>query len=162
MFAVRYACKKASTAISALFRMISNSSADYCSKRDLLVNGTLSEPRCGRPEWARALGVWESAYQLICIPSSRCLVQLSWSNNFDTNLWQVYYLGYRMVSHDENSVIARILSIGIFIKNDVRCLICVTREPGHWPRLSSNDSGLSATKGKCVHRLIPVIFGWPD
>ncbi|XP_062537990.1 uncharacterized protein LOC134206304 [Armigeres subalbatus] len=70
---VDYACRKASTAIAALSRMMSNSSGVRSSRRRLLAGVAVSILRNSGPAWASALGVdrnlqkLESTHRLMCL-----------------------------------------------------------------------------------------------
>lgn len=149
---VEYACKKASMAISALSRMMSNSSAVYASKRKLLASVAVSILRYGGPAWASALGTdchrgkLESTHRLMCLRVASA---------------------YRTVSRDAVCVIASMMPIGIVVMEDVECfdqrgtsgvrrtirLASMVRWQREWT---------SSTKGRWTYRLIPDITGWVD
>ncbi|EDW87005.2 uncharacterized protein Dwil_GK21198, partial [Drosophila willistoni] len=103
---VDYACKRASTAIVALSRMMSNSSAVYASKRKLLASVASSILRYGGPAWGTALSTksyrskLESTYRLMCLRVASA---------------------YRTVSHDSLCVITGMVPIGILIMEDIEC-----------------------------------------
>lgn len=101
-----YACKRASTAIAALSRMMSNSSAVYASKRKLLASIATSILRYGGPALGTALSTkyrWkqqESTYRLMCLRVASA---------------------YRTVSHDALCVITGMVPISILISEDMEC-----------------------------------------
>ena len=149
---VDYACKRASSAIAALSRMMSNSSAVYGSKRRLLASVVSSILRYGGPVWSRALGTnsyrgkLESTYRLMCLRVASA---------------------YRTVSYDAICVLSGMMPISIAIKEDRECFdqrdtrgIRGTRRSFsmlRWQREWSNS-----TKGRWTHRLIPEISGWVE
>lgn len=149
---VDYACRKASTAVSALSRMMSNSSSVYGSKRKLLANVVLSILRYGGPVWYSALSTnsylskLESTHRLMCLRVA---------------------CAYRTVSHDAICVLAGMMPIGIVIKEDAECFeLSGTRGIRRTSRLASltkwQRAWSTSTKGRWTHRLIPVISGWVD
>ena len=144
---VDYVCRRASTAISALSRMMSNSSAVYGSKRKLLANVVLSILRYGGPVWYTALstrsylGKLESTYRLMCLRVASA---------------------YRTVSHDAICVLSGMMPIHIIIREDVECFdLRGTRGIRSTIRSSSmikwQREWSSSTKGRLTHRLIPDV-----
>lgn len=149
---VDYACKKASMAVSALSRMMSNSSAVHGSKRKLLANVALSILRYGGPVWYTALGTnsylgkLESTYRLMCLRVA---------------------CAYRTVSHDAICVLAGMMPIGIIIKEDAECFeLRETRGIRRNIRSASmvrwQRTWSTSTKGRWTHRLIPEVSRWVD
>lgn len=149
---VDFACKKASTAIQALSRMMSNSSAVCASKRRLLAGVATSILRYGGPAWSSALYIdrnlqkLESTYRLMCLRVASA---------------------YRTVSKDAVCVIAGMMPIGIIIKEDDECFdlrgtngarnLCRPASLARWQREWD-----SSTKGRWTHRLIPSVASWID
>lgn len=147
---VDYACKRASTAIVALSRMMSNSSAVYASKRKLLASVASSILRYGGPAWGTALSTdsyrskLESTYRLMCLRVASA---------------------YRTVSHDALCVITGMMPIGILIMEDIECFeMRGTRGIRRTARLASmvkwQRAWDSSTKGVWTHRLIPRLDIW--
>lgn len=144
---VDYACKRASTAIVALSRMMSNSSAVYASKRKLLAGVALSILRYGSPAWGTALstdsyrGKLESTYRLMCLRVASA---------------------YRTVSYDAVCVISGMMPIGIVIGEDAECFdMRGTRGIRRTARRDSlakwQRAWDSARNGRWTHRLIPRV-----
>ena len=149
---VDYACKKAVTAISALSRMMPNSSAIVSSRRRLLANVALSILRYGGPVWASVLRMdchrrkLESTHRLMCLRVASA---------------------YRTVSQEAACVLAGMMPIGIIVKEDEERydLRGVEGARGHsrsfsmyrWQREWSSSS-----KGRWTHRLIPELLVWVD
>lgn len=149
---VDYACRKASTAISALTRMMSNNSAVSGSKRKLLSNVASSILRYGGPAWVTALGTksylgkLESTYRLMCLRVASA---------------------YRTVSGDAVCVLAGMMPIGIIIREDAECFeMRGVREARKSTRVASmvkwQREWDSSPKGRWTYRLLPVISGWVD
>ena len=147
---VDHACKRASAAVVALSRMMSNSSAVSASKRKLLAGVATSILRYGGPAWSSALGTasyrgkLESTYRLMCLRVASA---------------------YRTVSHDAVCVVAGMMPIGIIIKEDVDChdlrgasgarKIARAASLTRWQREWDNSA-----KGRWTHRLIPRVECW--
>lgn len=147
---VEYACKRASTAIAALSRMMSNSSAVIASKRKLLASVALSILRYGGPIWSKALRTnrnlkrLESTYRIMCLRVASA---------------------YRTVSKEAVCIIAGMTPIGLIIKEDVQCFnqrgtrgvrdTCKEETLRSWQQEWDNS-----TKGRWTHRLIPNVSDW--
>lgn len=149
---VDYACRKASTAISALSRMMPNNSAVKGSKRKLLSSVATSILRYGGPAWVTALGTksymakLESTYRLMCLRVASA---------------------YRTVSGDAVCVLAGMMPIGIIIREDAECFeLRGVREARRSTRVASMAKWQrewdSSPKGRWTYRLLPVISGWVD
>lgn len=142
---VDYACKRASTAIAALSRMMSNSSAVYASKRKLLASVATSILRYGGPAWGTALSTkcyrrkLESTYRLMCLRVASA---------------------YRTVSHDALCVITGMVPISILISEDQRLKI----EAFYLRRIKICSSLTGAFQPKavaiCLHWLTCIRSKW--
>jgi hypothetical protein len=149
---IDYTSKRASVAIAALSRMMSNSSAVQSSKRKLLASVALSILRYGGPAWVKALGTkrylgkLSSTYRLMCLRVAS---------------------GYRTISLDAVCVIAGMMPISVIISEDVECYhqrntrgirkIVRSASMLRWQREWSNS-----LNGRWTYRLISQVSTWVD
>lgn len=147
---VDYTCEKATKAITALTRIMSNSSAIRSNKRRLLASVSTSILRYGAPAWAagvitrRNLTRLNSTYRLMAMRVASA---------------------YRTISVDAVCVIAGMTPINILLEEDCECyrlrgtsgarMIARSDSMRKW-QLAWNSS----SKGRWTFRLIPNLSLW--
>lgn len=147
---VEYACKRASVAVMALSRMMSNSSAVVSSKRKLLASVAVSILRYGAAAWSNALKLQRNVDRLESVHRLMCLRVAS---------------AYRTVSKDAVCVLAGMMPIALVLAEDVECY---DERGTRGARRNARTSSMvkwqrvwdSSTKGRWTHRLIPSVSRW--
>lgn len=147
---VEYACKRASMAIAALSKIMSNSSAIVSSKRRLLATVAVSILRYGAAAWSSALVAKRNVERLESTHRLMALRVIS---------------AYRTVSKDAVCVLAGMMPIALVVSEDEECFasrgtrgarrIARTSSMLKWQRDWTNSS-----KGRWTHRLIPSVSKW--
>jgi RNA binding protein fox-1 len=147
---VEYACKRASMAIMALSKIMSNSSAIVSSKRKLLTAVAVSILRYGAAAWSKALVVNRNVKRLESTHRLMCLRVVS---------------AYRTVSKDAVCVLAGMMPIALVVAEDEECF--ERRGIRGARRIARTSSMLkwqsewdSSSKGRWTHRLIPSVSKW--
>ncbi|XP_062554637.1 LOW QUALITY PROTEIN: uncharacterized protein LOC134219787 [Armigeres subalbatus] len=149
---VDYACEKATKAITALTRIMSNSSAISSSKRRLLASVSTSILRYGAPVWAageitrRNLTRLNSTYRLMAMRVASA---------------------YRTISMDAVCAIVGMTPINILLEEDCECyrlrgtvgarMIARADSMRKWQLAWDSSS-----KGRWTYRLIPNLSLWVD
>lgn len=147
---VEYACKRASMAIGALSRIMSNSSAISSSKRKLLASVAVSILRYGAAAWSSAMAVKRNVKRLESTHRLMCLRVAS---------------AYRTVSKDAICVLAGMMPIALVVAEDVECFeLRGTRGARRTTKTSSmlkwQREWDTSNKGRWTHRLIPSVSKW--
>ncbi|XP_062541349.1 uncharacterized protein LOC134209381 [Armigeres subalbatus] len=152
---VDYACEKATKAITALTRIMSNSSAVSSSKRRLMASESTSIFRGGAPVLAAAV---ITRGNLIRLNSAYRLMAMSIAS------------AYRTISIDAVCAIVGMTPINIVLEEDCECYNCYRLRGTVGARMVARADSMrkwqlawnSSSKGRWTYRLIPNLSLWVD